>query len=74
MEQTKKTNVLEKILGSRITTETIGWKEKYLGHLVGPLGLILVINTIAALIEKFFTQQASLFYASKFYNNAKLCC
>ena len=64
MEQTKKTNVLEKILGSRITTETIGWKEKYLGHLVGPLGLILVINTIAALIEKFFTQQASLFYAS----------
>jgi len=35
---------------------------KYLGHLIGPLGLILVVNTVAALVEKFFTQQVGAMY------------
>ena len=33
-----------------------------LGHLIGPLGLIFVVNTIAALVEKFFTQQTGAMY------------
>lgn len=37
-------------------------KEKILGHLIGPLGLIFVVNTIAALVEKFFTQQTGAMY------------
>lgn len=28
-------------------------ERKYLGHLIGPLGLILVVNTVAALVENF---------------------
>lgn len=40
----------------------MSWKEKYLGHLIGPLGLILVVNTVAALVEKFFTQQVGAMY------------
>ena len=33
-----------------------------MGHLIGPLGLIFVVNTIAALVEKFFTQQTGAMY------------
>ena len=62
MEEVKKRGFLEKLLGSKVNTALISRKEKYLGHLIGPLGLILVINTIAALVEKYFTQQVSLFY------------
>ena len=57
MEQSKKkAGFLSRLLGSRVNTTAVSWKEKYLGHLVGPLGLILVVNTVAALVEKFFTQ------------------
>ena len=45
-----------KFFDSKIKTCSVSWKEKYLGHLIGPLGLILVVNTVAALVEKFFTQ------------------
>ena len=62
MEQVKKKGFLERLLGSRVKTSSVTLKEKILGHLVGPLGLILVVNTIAALVEKFFTQQAGLLY------------
>lgn len=51
-------------MDSKITTRTITTKEKILGHLVGPLGLILVVNTIAALVEKFFTQQCGAMYGT----------
>lgn len=44
-------------MDSRATTQTVSTKEWVLGHLIGPLGLIFVVNTIAALVEKFFTQQ-----------------
>lgn len=55
--------VFEKtFMDSKITTRSLSGKEKYLGHLVGPLGLILVVNTIAALVEKFFTQQTGALY------------
>ena len=44
-------------MDSKAKTRTVSRKEVILGHVIGPLGLILVVNTIAALVEKFFTQQ-----------------
>ena len=49
---------------SKIKTRAVSKKEKILGHLIGPLGLIFVINTIAALVEKFFTQQVGAMYGN----------
>ena len=40
------------IMDSRVKTRAVSKKEKLLGHLLGPLGLIFVVNTIAALVEK----------------------
>ena len=51
-----------KFFESKIKTRTVSKKEKILGHLIGPLGLIFVVNTISALVEKFFTQQTGLMY------------
>lgn len=50
------------ILNTRVKTNTVSKKEKYLGHLLGPLGLIFVVNTVAAFVEKFFTQQVGAMY------------
>lgn len=50
------------IMNSRIKTRSMSRKELILGHLVGPLGLIFVVNTVAALVEKFFTQQTGAMY------------
>ena len=64
----KEISLLEKgifdspLLDSKATTRTVSRKEKILGHLIGPLGLIFVVNTIAALVEKFFTQQVGAMY------------
>lgn len=49
-------------MDSKIKTRSVTTKEKILGHLIGPLGLIFVVNTIAGLVEKFFTQQAAAMY------------
>ncbi len=49
-------------MDSMARTENISTKELLFGHLVGPLGLIFVVNTIAALVEKFFTQQTGAIY------------
>lgn len=49
-------------MDSRVTTKSVTRKELILGHLIGPLGLIFVVNTIAALVEKFFTQQTGAMY------------
>ncbi len=49
-------------MDSRIKTRSVSKAEKYLGHLVGPLGLILIVNTVASLIEKFFLQQVAIMY------------
>ncbi|MBQ6236277.1 MAG: MFS transporter [Clostridia bacterium] len=49
-------------MDTRIKTRAVSKKEKILGHLIGPLGLIFVVNTIAALVEKFFTQQTGAMY------------
>ena len=49
-------------MNSKATTNSISTKEWVLGHLIGPLGLIFVVNTIAALVEKFFTQQTGAMY------------
>lgn len=49
-------------MDSRIKSRSVSKKERILGHLIGPLGLIFVVNTIAALVEKFFTQQTGAMY------------
>ena len=49
-------------MDTRATTRAVSRKEKIFGHLLGPLGLIFVVNTIAALVEKFFTQQTGAMY------------
>ncbi len=51
-------------MDSKVKTQTVSRKEKILGHLIGPLGLIFVVNTIAALVEKFFTQQVGAMYGN----------
>ncbi len=51
-------------MDSRVKTRSVTRKEMILGHLVGPLGLIFVVNTIAALVEKFFTQQTGAMYGA----------
>ena len=49
-------------MDSRVRTRSVSKAERFLGHLIGPLGLIFVVNTIAALVEKFFTQQTGAMY------------
>ena len=56
-------SIFEKpFMDSRVKTRSVSKKERILGHLIGPLGLIFVVNTIAALVEKFFTQQTGAMY------------
>ncbi len=52
----------KKFMDSKVATNSVTTKEKILGHLIGPLGMIFVVNTIAALVEKFFTQQTGAMY------------
>ena len=49
-------------MNSKTDPEVVNRKERVFGHLIGPLGLIFVVNTIAALVEKFFTQQTGAIY------------
>ena len=51
-------------MDSKANTNSVSTKEWVLGHLIGPLGLIFVVNTIAALVEKFFTQQTGAMYGA----------
>lgn len=51
-------------MDSKASARTVSRKELILGHLIGPLGLIFVVNTIAALVEKFFTQQTGAIYGA----------
>ena len=52
-------------MDSKVKTRSVTKKELILGHLIGPLGLIFVVNTIAALVEKFFTQQCGAMYGTE---------
>lgn len=59
-------SIFEKpFMDSKIKTRSVTTKERVLGHLIGPLGLIFVVNTIAALVEKFFTQQTGAIYGAE---------
>ena len=51
-----------KLLDSRVKTRAVSRKEKIFGHLIGPLGMIFIVNTIAGLVEKFFMQMVGLTY------------
>ncbi len=56
-------SIFEKpFMDSKVKTRTMTTKELICGHLIGPLGLIFIVNTIAALVEKFFTQQTGAMY------------
>ncbi len=52
-------------MDSKVKTRTVTWQECVFGHLIGPLGLIFVVNTIAGIVEKFFTQQAGALYGTQ---------
>lgn len=52
-------------MDSKVKTRSVSRKEWLFGHLIGPLGLIFVVNTIAALVEKFFTQQTGAMYGAE---------
>lgn len=61
-----KNSIFERpLMDSRIRTYSVTTKEWVFGHLIGPLGLIFVVNTIAALVEKFFTQQTGAIYGTE---------
>ena len=47
-------------MDSKARTTTVTKKELILGHVVGPLGLIMLINTIASLIEIYIMKQMSV--------------
>ncbi len=59
-------------MDTRIKTRGVSRKEIIFGHLIGPLGLIFVVNTIAALVEKFFTQQTGAMYGTANVEMVKL--
>ncbi len=52
-------------MDSKAKTYSVSTKEWVLGHLIGPLGLIFVVNSIAAVVEKFFTQQTGAMYGAE---------
>ena len=54
----------KKFMDSKTDPDKVDRKERILGHLIGPLGTIFVVNTIAALVEKFFTQQTGAMYGT----------
>ena len=61
-----KNSIFERpFMDSRVKTQSVSTKEWVFGHLIGPLGLIFVVNTIAALVEKFFTQQTGAMYGTE---------
>ena len=47
-------------MDSRVKTRSVIKKELILGHIVGPLGLIMLINTIASLVEIYIMKQMSV--------------
>lgn len=67
MRREKKSVVLLKegffdrpIMDSKIKTRSVTKKELILGHVVGPLGLIMLVNTIASLMEIYIMKQMSV--------------
>ncbi len=59
-------------MDTKAKTRSMTGKELAFGHLIGPLGLIFVVNTIAALVEKFFTQQTGAMYGTENIEMIKL--
>lgn len=67
MERRKKSIVLLRggffdrpIMNSKIKARSVTKKELILGHVVGPLGLIMLVNTIASLMEIYIMKQMSV--------------
>lgn len=49
-----------KFMDSRVKTRTMAAREKVLGHLLGPLGMIMLVNVVNALLELYYTEQVPL--------------
>lgn len=47
-------------MDSRAKTRSVTRKELILGHIIGPLGLIMLVNTIASLLEIYIMKQMSM--------------
>ena len=59
--QLLKAGVFEReFMDSRVKTRTMTTKEKAFGHLLGPLGMIMLVNVVGALLELYYTEQVPL--------------
>ena len=50
----------KRFMDSRVHTRTMTTKEKVFGHLLGPLGMIMLVNVVNALLELYYTEQVPL--------------
>lgn len=48
------------MMDSKVKTRSVTRKELILGHVIGPLGLIMLVNTIASLLEIYIMKQMSV--------------
>ena len=59
-------------MDSRATTRAVSKKELVFGHLLGPLGLIFIVNTIAAAISTAANPVALFIKKSSFFIHCTL--
>lgn len=50
----------KKFMDSKVKTKSMTKKELVFGHMIGPLGMVMLINTIGALLELYYTEQVPL--------------
>lgn len=54
------------ILNSRITTASMSWKEKLLGYLLGPFGILAFVAVVNQLAELYYTE---IFYIDRIFGS-----
>ena len=54
------------ILNSRITTASMSWKEKLLGYLLGPFGILAFVSVVNQLAELYYTE---IFYIDRIFGS-----
>lgn len=53
-----------KIMDSKVNTQSMNWKEKILGYLIGPFGTLAFMAVINQLVELYYTE---VFYVDNIY-------
>ena len=54
------------VLNSRITTASMSWKEKLLGYLLGPFGILAFVAVVNQLAELYYTE---IFYIDRIFGS-----